>query len=182
MPNKFVKKGIHKICAAICNEEPELASTRVNNLADTVKEISRNRGTDVRSLKRILRGDMDWILAKCMSKSRNDRYESAADLARDVRRYLDGEPVEAVGPNIVYRARKFVNKHRAAMSFAAVILITMCAATIVSTVFAFKAIKAQKLADNLRSLDRCESQARRSADGWPGAFGTERSTRPDPHI
>jgi serine/threonine protein kinase len=144
------KKGIHKICEAICNEEPELASTRVNNLADTVKEISRNRGTDVRSLKRILRGDMDWILAKCMSKSRNDRYESAADLARDVQRYLDGEPVEAVGPNIGYRTRKFVNKHRTAMSFAAIILITMCAATVVSTVFAFKATRAQKLANNLQ--------------------------------
>ncbi len=144
------KKGIHKICTAICNEEPELASTRVNNLADTVKEISRNRGTDVRSLKRILQGDMDWILAKCMSKSRSDRYESAADLARDVRRYLDGQPVEAVGRNIGYRARKFFNKHRTVIAFATVILATMCAATIVSTVFAIQATKAQKLANNLR--------------------------------
>jgi hypothetical protein len=152
------KKGIHKICEAICNEEPELASTRVNNLADTVKEISRNRGTDIRSLKQILRGDMDWILTKCMSKNRNDRYESAADLARDVRRYLDGQPVEAVGPKFGYRAKKFVNKHRAAMSFAAIILVTMCAATIVSLVFAFKATRAQQLANDLRKEAEQERQ------------------------
>lgn len=142
------KKGIHKICQAICHEEPELASTRVNNLADTVKEISSNRSTDVRSLKRILRGDMDWILSKCMAKKRGERYESAADLARDVKRYLDGQPVEAVGPKLSYRTSKFVKKHKTAISFAAVVLVAMCAATIVSMMFAFKATHAEKLASN----------------------------------
>ena len=143
-------KGVHKICDAICNEEPELASTRVNNLADTVNEISRNRGTDVQSLKRFLRGEIDWILAKCISKKRNDRYESAADLARDVQNYLDGQPVAAVGPKFSYRARKFINKHRAVMSSAAVFLVAMCAATVISTAFALKATKAEKLANELR--------------------------------
>ena len=143
-------KGVHKICDAICNEEPELASTRVNNLADTVNEISRNRGTDVQSLRRFLRGEMDWILAKCISKNRNDRYESAADLARDVQNYLDGQPVAAVGPKFSYRARKFINKHRAIMSSAAVFLVAMCAATVISTAFALKATEAQKLANKLR--------------------------------
>lgn len=142
------KKGIHKICQAICYEEPELASTRVNNLVDTVKEISSNRSTDIRSLKRILRGDMDWILSKCMSKKRGERYESAADLARDVKRYLDGQPVEAVGPKLSYRTSKFVNKHKTAISFATVVLVAMCAATIVSTTFAFKATHAEQLASN----------------------------------
>ena len=154
------KKGIHKFCEAICNEEPELASTRVNNLADTVNEISQNRGTDVRTLKRILRGDMDWILSKCMSKNRNERYESAADLARDVKRYLDGQPIEAVGPNLSYRARKFVSKHRTSISFAAVILFTLIGATIVSTTFAIQATAAQKLANNrLQEVDKLRKKA-----------------------
>lgn len=159
------KKGIHKFCEAICNEEPELASTRVNNLADTVNEISRNRGTDVRSLRRILRGDMDWILTKCMSKNRNERYESAADLARDVKRYLDGQPIEAVGPNLSYKARKYVRKHRTSMSIAAIILLTLVSATIVSTVFAFKANSAQKLANSrLLEVDQLRKTAENERD------------------
>ena len=159
------QKGIHKFCEAICHEEPELASTRVNNLADTVNDVSRNRGMDVRSLKRILRGDMDWIMSKCMSKKCNDRYETAADLARDVKRYLDGQPVEAVGPNISYRARKFVNKHRTAISLAAVILFTLCAATIVSTVFAVQATRAQRLATHrLQKVNKLMLEAERERD------------------
>lgn len=154
------KKGIHKFCEAICHEEPELASTRVNNLMDTVDEISKNRGTDVRSLKRTLRGDMDWILAKCMSKKRSERYESAGDLARDVKHFLEGQPIEAVGPNFSYRTRKFVRKHRASMSIAAIILLTLVSATIVSTVFAIKATKSNQLASlRLEQVDRARKEA-----------------------
>ncbi len=159
------KKGIHKFCEAICHEEPELASTRVNNLADTVDEISKNRGTDVRSLRRTLRGDMDWILAKCMSKKRSERYETAADLARDVKHYLDGQPIEAVGPNLGYRTRKFVRKHRASMSIAAVILLTLISATIISTVFAIKATNSSKLASlRLEQVDRARKEAETERD------------------
>ena len=154
------KKGIHKFCEAICNEEPELASTRVNNLLDTVDEVSRNRGTDIRSLQKTLRGDMDWILAKCMSKKRSERYETAADLARDVRNYLDGQPIEAVGPNLGYKTKKFIRKHRASMTFAAIILLTLISSTIVSTVFAIKATKSNQLANlRLQEIDRARKEA-----------------------
>ena len=162
---QWKKKGIHKFCEAICTEEPELASTRVNNLADTVKEISGNRNTDARSLKRILRGDMDWILSKCMSKNRSHRYETAADLARDVQRYLDGQPVEAVGPNMGYRVSKFARKHRTSLSFAAVIFLTLVSATIVSMVFAFQANSAKKLANNrLHEVDQLRREAELERD------------------
>ncbi len=159
------KKGIHKFCDAICHEEAELASTRINNLADTVEEISRNRGTDVRSLKRSLRGDMDWILSKSMSKKRNERYETAADLARDVKRYLDGQVIEAAGPNLRYRARKFFRKHRTSISLASVIFGTLVIATIVSTVFGLKAISARRLADSrLHEVDQLRKQAENERD------------------
>ncbi len=153
-------KGLHKICAAICHEEPELASTRINNLAETVKDVPQKRGMDSRSLSRFLRGDLDWILAKCMSKNRNERYETAADLARDVRHYLDGQPIEAVGPNVRYRAGKFIRKHRTSIALATTILVTLCAATVVSLLFAVDASRAQQLASHrLEEVDLLRKQA-----------------------
>ena len=80
---------------AIRSREPQLASTRVNNLGITEQQISRNRDTDTRSLHRFIRGELDWILMKCLAQDRNLRYQSAGQLAREIERYLNGEPVEA---------------------------------------------------------------------------------------
>ena len=50
-------------------------------------------------LTRLVRGELDWIAMKALSKDRNRRYETANDLARDLQRYLAGEPVEAAPPS-----------------------------------------------------------------------------------
>ena len=159
------KKGIHRFCEAICKEEPELASTRVNNLASTINEISHNRGTDNRTLNKILKGDIDWILAKAMAKDRNQRYETAADLARDVNRYLLGQPIEAAGPNLTYRVRKLVGKHRTSIGIAAILLISLIGATIVSTAFAFRAVRSENLASaRLEEVDSLRREAETERD------------------
>ena len=69
-------------------KEVPTPSTRLGDLADTQKTVAHNRQTDVRSLRRELRGDLDWIVMTAMDKDRTRRYASASELAADLRRCL----------------------------------------------------------------------------------------------
>jgi serine/threonine protein kinase/formylglycine-generating enzyme required for sulfatase activity len=74
-------------------------------------ERAARRGTDPRGLRRALRGDLDRIVATALRKEPQRRYPSAAALAEDLRRHLDGRPVLARGDGLSYRAAKFVGRH-----------------------------------------------------------------------
>ena len=87
--------------------------------APTTTEIAKRRGTDARSLRRAISGDLDWITLKAMEKDRTRRYDTATGLAMDVRRHLDSEPVLARPPSAVYRTRTFVRRHRVGVTAAA---------------------------------------------------------------
>ena len=78
--------------------------------------VSANRQTDARKLNRSLRGELDWIVMKALEKDRGRRYETASGLARDVERYLAGEPVEAGPPSGWYRLRKFARRNRVVLT------------------------------------------------------------------
>ncbi|MEM1115266.1 MAG: serine/threonine-protein kinase [Bacteroidota bacterium] len=70
-----------------------------------------------------LRGDLDAIVLKAMAKEPARRYASAAALADDLRRYLDGLPVEARAPTVRYRTGRFVRRHRGGVLAAAAALL-----------------------------------------------------------
>ena len=74
--------------------------------------MAARRRTNLGSLQRQLRGDLDWIALKALEKDRTRRYPSASELAADVARHLADEPVVARPPSTGYRLRKFVRKHR----------------------------------------------------------------------
>jgi tetratricopeptide (TPR) repeat protein len=63
-------------------------------------------------LSRAVRGDLDWVALKALEKDRKRRYETVSGLARDLQRYLAGEPVEAAPPSVSYRLFKFARRHR----------------------------------------------------------------------
>jgi tetratricopeptide (TPR) repeat protein len=104
--------GIQRI---IREEEPPKPSTRVSNAGEGTNACVRRRRTDLRSLLRELRGDLDWITMQAMEKSPARRYASASEFAADIRRYLNDEPVAAGPPSAVYRAKKFVRRNRLAV-------------------------------------------------------------------
>ena len=66
----------------------------------------------MRSIKTTLGGDLDIIAAKAMEKDKGRRYQSARDLADDVRRFLNNEPIRARYPSAVYQMRKFARRNR----------------------------------------------------------------------
>jgi len=77
-----------------------------------------------------LRGECDSIVLKALEKDRERRYESAGALARDLQRFLAGEPVEASPPSRTYRARKFAARHKWALGAAIAFVGVLIAAVI----------------------------------------------------
>lgn len=75
-------------------------------------DIAVKRQTDPLALTRAVRGDLDWIVMKCLEKERSRRYESASALAADVARFLANQPIHARPPTLHYRLSKFVRRNR----------------------------------------------------------------------
>ncbi len=82
--------------------------------AEQARQMADERGVSLSRMRDRLRGDLDWIVLKAMQHDRDARYDSAAALADDLQRYLDGRVVAAVPPSRGYAARKFLRRHRVA--------------------------------------------------------------------
>jgi serine/threonine protein kinase/tetratricopeptide (TPR) repeat protein len=93
-------------------------STRLLTLGDDSAITARNRGSDLRTLARQLRGDPDAIALKALEKDRARRYATPSELAADIERYLRNEPVTAHPPAVGYRARKYFRRHRLGVAVA----------------------------------------------------------------
>jgi tetratricopeptide (TPR) repeat protein/serine/threonine protein kinase len=105
----------------IRDEEPPSPSMRLTTSA-TRSFIAANRDTEPARLSKEVRGELDWIVMKCLEKDRNRRYATAGALAIDLQHYLNDEPVSACPPSAAYRFRKFVRRNRPAVAAAAAIL------------------------------------------------------------
>ena len=106
----------------IHEEEPPRPSSRLTSGDEATTTASFKRRSDPRRLSQLIRGELDWIVMKCLEKDRNRRYETANGLATDLARYLNNEPVQACPPSLWYRARMFVRRHRASIGTAASLL------------------------------------------------------------
>ncbi|MBY0261592.1 MAG: serine/threonine protein kinase, partial [Phycisphaerales bacterium] len=77
------------------------------------------------SLARSLRGDLDWIVMRCLEKDRTRRYGTASELAADIARHLAGEPVTAAPRSARYVIGKFVRRHRGPVIAAGIVVATL---------------------------------------------------------
>jgi non-specific serine/threonine protein kinase/serine/threonine-protein kinase len=138
--------GYAEIMRRIKEEEPPKPSTRISHSGDRLASIAATRGTEPARLTRLVRGELDWIVMKALEKERSRRYETAIGFARDIERYLAGDPVEAGPPSASYRIRKFARKHRAGLAAASAFALMLIAATIVSAYLAVRATRAERAA------------------------------------
>ena len=117
-----------------------------------------------RRLQPTVRGELDWIVMKCLEKDRNRRYDSAGSLARDIERYLHDEPVQACPPSASYRLRKFVRRNKVAAAFMGLLTVGV-AALIVSNVLIQSALtqKNAALADKEAALTLAQQNEQRAA-------------------
>jgi len=119
----LLKRGIEERILTLRDVEPPRPSTRLTTLAPAdLETVARSQRCEVPKLVPSLRGDLDWIVMKCLEKDRTRRYETANGLASDVERHLAGEAVVAAPPSAAYRMRKFVRRHRVGVIAGALVL------------------------------------------------------------
>jgi WD40 repeat protein/serine/threonine protein kinase len=122
-----------EVLRRIREEEPPRASARLTTL-DGLSAVANKRGVTASQLPGLVRGDLDWILMKCLEKERERRYESASALAEDLERHLRYEPVQARPPSAWYRFRKFARRNVAALVVAGVVLAALLLSVVVLAV------------------------------------------------
>jgi serine/threonine-protein kinase len=131
---------------AVVDTEPARPS-EVVILSRTNPEITTtnaaNRSTTPDKLRRLLRGDLDTIIAKALKKDPCERYQSVTALADDLRRFLRNETIGARPDTIAYRAAKFMRRNRAAVALATLAVVAT-AAGVVGTLMQAKTARAQR--------------------------------------
>jgi len=117
--------GFDEFRRRIREDEPPRPSTRFTTHDDKATGTAQKRGTDPRTLAKRLRGDLDWITMKALEKDRTRRYGSPSELAEDIQRHLDNQPVKARPPSTTYRMGKFVRRHTYGVASAATLFVLL---------------------------------------------------------
>ena len=117
---------------SIIEVEPARLSTVVTSKVDptTAALVAEQRATSPAKLRQILEGDLETIVSKTLKKAPQDRYASATDLADDLRRYLDHEPIKARPDSLSYRAGKFIRRNRVVVGLMSLALVAIVAGVI----------------------------------------------------
>jgi serine/threonine protein kinase len=143
---------------AVVDTEPvrpsdTVVATRTNG--EGVAPNAARRATTPDKLRRLLRGDLDTIVAKALKKDPAERYLSVTVLADDLRRYLRNEPISARPDTLAYRATKFVRRNRAMVALAT-LAVFATAAGVLGTFVQARTARAQR-DFALRQLVRAEA-------------------------
>lgn len=148
---RFQQAAYDEIRRIIREEEPPKPSTRLSEIGrsssssrpsalsgptpqaeptereSSLASIAAHRKTEPLILGRLIKGDLDWIVMKCLEKDRNRRYQTANGLATDLQRHLADEPVVACPPSFGYRLRKFMRRNRGLVLSASMVALVLVA-------------------------------------------------------
>jgi serine/threonine protein kinase len=163
-PKELRRAGFDEIRRKIREEDPPRPSTKLSTMGEASTTEAQKRRTEPTALIRQVRGDLDWITMKALEKDRTRRYGSPAELAADIDRYLQHQPIIARPPSTVYKARKFVRRHRVGVG------VTATLAVLLLTFSVTTAIQARRIA---RERDRANQEAeasRQVSDFLTGLF------------
>ena len=125
LPLEYHKIPLHEMLRKLREEDSPRPSSKLRGAGKDSSIAGQNRSVDVAALARQLRGDLDAIALKALEKDRSRRYDSASELAADIARYLNNQPVMARPATVTYRARKYARRHRIAVSVAAFVAIVL---------------------------------------------------------
>jgi non-specific serine/threonine protein kinase/serine/threonine-protein kinase len=151
------EQTIDELLRRVREDEPPSPSTKVLEDETTSSIRAEARSAEPQQLASLLRGDLDWITTKALEKDRSRRYGTALELAADVQRYLNHEPVMARPASLSYRVQKYIRRHRAGVAVAAGLAVLLVAFGTMQTI-------------ELRRITRERDRANRIAEFMTGVF------------
>lgn len=185
---RYREAALSDLLRSATRDDLTLPSVRLAQIESSSTVATTRRAPPAR-LRRAARGDLDLVTMKALEKDRERRYGSAIDLARDIERFLRGEPVAAHPPSTVYQLGKFARRHRRPLAAATLLFVSLLAGTIVSTTLAIQARRAMRLADAARAEEaihrqvaerrRVEAEGARAAEAEQRRIAQEERTLAD---
>ena len=162
----LVASGMEAMRKTIREKEPVRPSTRLATLVgEELTTTARRRQTDPPKLIHSVRGDLDWIVMKCLEKDRSRRYATVNGVAADIKRHLANDPIVARPPSQLYRFQKMVSRHKLAVLATAIIILALALGVIGTTLGFLRAEKHRQLAE------AAQRQARENFDQARAAVG-----------
>jgi eukaryotic-like serine/threonine-protein kinase len=159
---ELVASGLETMRRTIREKEPERPSTRLSTMIEgELTNTARQRHTEVPSLIHLLRGDLDWIVMKCLEKARTRRYETANALAMDIHRHLQNEPIMARPPSAAYRLQKAFRRNKLAFCAASAVAAALVIGLGLST---WLFVKERQTRQRAETAEREQAGLRRQAE------------------
>jgi non-specific serine/threonine protein kinase/serine/threonine-protein kinase len=170
------KQPLDELLRKVREEEPLRPSTKVSAERDTPTGTAEARGVEPRQLVKLLRGDLDWIAMKALEKDRARRYGSPSELAGDIRRYLNHEPIVARPASAAYRSGKFIKRHKISMAVTAVFAVVILAGAVAivreERIARMEEARAERRFESLRKLtNSLLFEFHDSIENLPGSTG-----------
>ena len=153
----------------LAEKDPPSPSERLSGIAskdqESTSRIERSRGVRTAELVRRLRGELEWIPLKAMRKERQHRYQTALELANDVRAYLDGRPLQAGPESASYRVRKYVRRNRALVAGAGAVAVALVVGVVATALALQRALVAESgLRDQLTETQKAQQAEKERAE------------------
>jgi len=124
------QEGRETIRRIIREVEPPCPSARIKTLInDELTATAKCRRADAARLSGLLRGDLDWIVMKCLEKDRSRRYETARGLALDIQRHLANKAVTARPPTTTYVLSRFVRRNKLLVGASIIVTVALLIGT-----------------------------------------------------
>jgi tetratricopeptide (TPR) repeat protein len=158
----LLKLGVNELRRTVCEQEPLSPSAKLRTLNnEELTRTAKKLQVEAPRLVAQLRGDLDWVVLKCLEKDRTRRYATATGLAEDIERYLHEEPVLARPPSRFYRMQKLIRRNRIVVLSGAVAVAALLLGSIISIWLFIKEREALHSAETARAK---EAQLRREAE------------------
>jgi WD40 repeat protein len=181
---QLMSQGIDAMRKTIREVDPLRPSTKLATLkSEELTTTAKRRSVESSKLARLLRGDLDWIVMKCLEKDRTRRYETANGLAFDLKRYLNSEPVLARPPSKLYEFQKTLRRHKVGFAATAAIIVVLTVGVLMSTWQAVRATNAKREQSRLRiaAQEAQGNESKQKAAAQQGLYnsllGQARATR-----
>jgi serine/threonine protein kinase/Flp pilus assembly protein TadD len=154
----LAKAAFDEMRRMIRETEPPKPSNRLNTLSqDALGTVAAKRQAEPTKLNRLVRGDLDWIVMKCLEKDRARRYETANNVAADIEHHLNNEPVVARPPSRLYRFQKLVRRNKLAFAATGAVFAALIIGLGVSAWMFSKEKRARQIAVDARVSARLEA-------------------------